>query len=111
MPVHPLTKLIQEDMVPSLGVTEPGAIALAAAKARTYIDGEIHSICVRMNSGIYKNAFTCGIPGTDHFGAAYAAALGVLIGDPSLGLEVLAGVTPEAERQAEQMIKDGQVHL
>lgn len=111
MPVHPLTKLIQEDMVPSLGVTEPGAIALAAAKARTYIDGEIRSICVRMNSGIYKNAFTCGIPGTDHFGAAYAAALGVLIGDPSLGLEVLAGVTLEAERQAEQMIKDGQVHL
>ena len=49
MPVHPLTKLIQEDMVPSLGVTEPGAIALAAAKARTYIDGEIRSICVRMN--------------------------------------------------------------
>ena len=29
-----LTELIREDMKPALGVTEPGAIAFAAAKAR-----------------------------------------------------------------------------
>ena len=34
--MHPLTKLIREDMKPALGVTEPGAIAFAVAKARKY---------------------------------------------------------------------------
>ena len=36
-----LTRLIKEDMKPALGVTEPGAIAFAVAKARDYTEGEI----------------------------------------------------------------------
>ena len=56
-----LTELIREDMKPALGVTEPGAIAFAAAKARSYTNGAVLSVIVRLNSGMYKNAFTCGI--------------------------------------------------
>ena len=36
--MHELTKLIRDDMVPALGVTEPGPIAFCVAKARTLID-------------------------------------------------------------------------
>ena len=36
-----LTELIREDMKPALGVTEPGAIAFAAAKARSYTNGAV----------------------------------------------------------------------
>ena len=32
--MHPLTQLIYHDMKPALGVTEPGAIAFAVAKAK-----------------------------------------------------------------------------
>ena len=39
--MHELTELIRQDMKPALGVTEPGAIAFAAATARTYAPGEI----------------------------------------------------------------------
>ena len=31
--MNPLTQLIRDDMKPALGVTEPGAIAFAVAKA------------------------------------------------------------------------------
>ena len=58
--MHPLTKLIHDDMIPALGVTEPGAIAFAAARARSLTKGPIQSVAVAMNSGLYKNAFTCG---------------------------------------------------
>ncbi len=37
--MHELTKLIRSDMVPALGVTEPGAIAFAVAKARSFTRG------------------------------------------------------------------------
>ena len=63
--MHILTKIIKEDMKPALGVTEPGAIAFAVAKAKSYITEEIEKVKVRLNSGIYKNAFTCGIPNSD----------------------------------------------
>ncbi len=57
-----LTKLIQGDMRPALGVTEPGAIAFAVAKAKEHVEGELKGVRLVLNSGMYKNAFTCGIP-------------------------------------------------
>ncbi len=56
-----LTELIREDMKPALGVTEPGAIAFAVASAKKYTEGKIVNVHVALNSGMYKNAFTCGI--------------------------------------------------
>ena len=50
--MHPLTKLIHDDMIPALGVTEPGAIAFAAARARSLTKGPILSVVVAMNSGL-----------------------------------------------------------
>ena len=47
-------------MKPALGVTEPAAIALACAQARALSDEPVEKVVVRVNSGIYKNAFTCG---------------------------------------------------
>ena len=109
--MHELTKLIREDMKPALGVTEPGAIAFAAAKARSCVPGEVKSIKVSMNSGMYKNAFTCGIPGTDQVGSAYAAALGTVAGDPEKGLECLACVTEEDNVKARELIRAGRVSV
>ena len=63
-----LTQLIYEDMKPALGVTEPGAIAFAVATAKSHIQGTVQQVDLRLNSGMYKNAFTCGIPGSDQVG-------------------------------------------
>ncbi len=52
--MHELTELIKNDMKPALGVTEPGAIAYAVAKAKEYVGGELKSIVVNLNSGMYK---------------------------------------------------------
>ena len=49
--MHQLTDLIRSDMKPALGVTEPGAIAYAAAKARSCLTEPVQSIHVTMNSG------------------------------------------------------------
>ena len=88
-----LTRLIREDMRPALGVTEPGAIAFAVSKARTYVKGAVTGVELRLNSGMYKNAYTCGIPNSRFMGNEYAAALGLLAGKPEMGLECLAEVT------------------
>jgi len=104
-----LTKLIKDDMRPALGVTEPGAIAFAVAKAKQYTEGEVNKVRVALNSGMYKNAFTCGIPNSSRYGNLYAAALGALAAKANLGLESLADITPEDDDAAAKMVEEGKV--
>ena len=62
-----------------------------------------------MNSGMYKNAFTCGIPNSNEVGNMFAAALGVVAGNADKGLESLADVTPEDNVKAQEMIDQGKI--
>lgn len=109
--MHILTEIIKEDMKPALGVTEPGAIAFAVAKAKSYITEEIEKVKVRLNSGIYKNAFTCGIPNSDEVGNLFAAALGVVAGKADRGLESLEDVTKEDNKKAQKLIDEGKIKV
>lgn len=102
------TGLLKNEMKPALGVTEVGAIALAAARAYAAVGGELQGIRMVMNGGMYKNAFSCAIPGTEELGCNMAAALGALGGDWTLGLEVLKNITAAhvAEAKALQIPMD-----
>lgn len=106
-----LTELIKKDMKPALGVTEPGAIAFAVATAREYAEGEILKVRVALNSGMYKNAFTCGIPNSDKFGNLYAAALGAVAAEAGLGLESLANITERDNERAAELVEAGRVEV
>lgn len=108
--MHPLTELIRSDMKPALGVTEPGAIAFAVSTAGSYLTGEIQEVSIALNSGMYKNAFTCGIPGSSHYGNLYAAALGAVAGKPELGLMSLRDVTEADNLAAETLVKRHLIH-
>lgn len=100
-------------MKPALGVTEPGAIAYACARAKSYVKGAVKHVDLTLNSGMYKNAFTCGIPHSPYVGTRYAAALGIVAGRWEKELESLEDVTHEDILAACQLIDEGkiQVHL
>lgn len=109
--MHALTELIKSDMKPALGVTEPGAIAFAVSTAKAHIKGTVKRVGLRLNSGMYKNAFTCGIPGTSEVGNYCAAALGAVAADPKKGLECLEGIGKAEEEAAGEMIKAGMISV
>lgn len=109
--MHVLTELIRKDMKPALGVTEPGAIAFAVSTARTNIAGNVEKVKVRLNSGMYKNAYTCGIPNSAGYGNLHAAALGAVAAKPELGLESLAHITPNDDKEAEELVRQGRVEV
>lgn len=109
--MNQLTKLIFDDMKPALGVTEPGAIAFAVAAAVGKVGGETEKISLRLNSGMYKNAFTCGIPGSRHVGILYAAAIGASGADPKKGLECMEGVTPEQRHLADILVSENKIQI
>lgn len=106
-----LTRLIFEDMRPALGVTEPGAIAFAVASAKEYVTGDLLQIRLVLNSGMYKNAFTCGIPNSRELGNEYAAALGYVAAEASRGLECLDGVKPSDNQRAKELVRAGLIQV
>ena len=103
MTTFDFTSLLKSEIKPALGVTEVGAIALAAARAYDAVGGSLLHIQMVMNGGMYKNAFSCAIPGTEELGCEMAAALGALGGDWKLGLEVLKNINADHVAQAKAL--------
>ena len=96
--------LINREVIPAIGCTEPIAVALAVAKASETLGRCPEKITVYLSANILKNAMGVGIPGTGMIGLPIAVALGALIGKSEYKLEVLKDSTPEAVEQGKKMI-------
>ena len=87
-------KILEEELIPAMGCTEPIAIALAAAKARTLLGCLPDGCRVEVSGNIIKNVKAVTVPNTGGLkGIEAAAAAGVVAGRAELGLEVLSQVT------------------
>ncbi|CAH2713872.1 hypothetical protein BACCIP111895_01026 [Neobacillus rhizosphaerae] len=109
MTKHKILTILEKELVVALGCTEPVAIVLAAATAKSYAPGRIKAISVMVSGNIIKNAKSVGIPGMSAKGLEFAAALGATAGDPNKQLEVLNGLTMQDERRALKLIEEGKV--
>lgn len=106
-----ITELIQREVVPALGCTEPIAVALAAAKASKLLGGTPDKVEMLLSDNIIKNAMGVGIPGTGMFGLPIAIALGAIAGKPEQELEVLKDITPNDITVAKEFIADRRITI
>ena len=96
--------LINREVVPAIGCTEPIAVALCVAKATEALGYKPEKIKALLSANILKNAMGVGIPGTGMIGLPIAIALGALIGKSEYQLEVLKDSTPEAVEEGKKLI-------
>lgn len=99
-----LIALIQDQIRPAVGCTEPGAAAYAAAVAAQTLGETPERLTVSVSRNILKNAMGVGIPGTDMVGLPIAVALGALCGDAGAGLAVLHNITDEDVARAQKLV-------
>ena len=106
-----ITRLVHHWVVPAIGCTEPICVALATSRAAEVLGCRPVKIEALLSANILKNAMGVGIPGTGMVGLPIAIALGTLIGQSSLGLEVLRNCTPEAVEMGKHYIDEERISI
>lgn len=106
-----IINLINKEVVPAVGCTEPMAVALCAAKAAEVLGCRPQKVRAQLSANILKNAMGVGIPGTGMIGLPIAIALGTLIGKSEYQLEVIKDLTPEALEEGKAFIKEQRITI
>ena len=99
--------LIQREVVVATGCTEPGAVALAVAKARETLGCMPETTQLLLSKNVFKNALGVGIPGTGMVGLPIAVAIALTAGDSSRQLEVLTVISDEVSAAKTWLANNG----
>lgn len=93
-------EILRRELVCAMGCTEPIAIAYCAAVARAALGALPERVTVESSGNIIKNVKSVVVPNTDgRRGIAVAAAVGILGGDETAGLQVISNVSAAAKAQ------------
>lgn len=100
-------KILQEELVPATGCTEPIAIAYGAAKARELLGVLPESVLVEASGNIIKNVKSVVVPNINSLkGIEAAAAAGIVAGQSDRILEVISEVTPAQRAEIRAYLAD-----
>ena len=106
-----IIKLVNREVVPAIGCTEPMCVALCTARATELLGRRPERIEARLSANILKNAMGVGIPDTGMIGLPIAIALGALIGKSEYRLEVLKDLTPKALEEGKKFIAEERIDI
>ena len=101
--------LVNREVVPAVGCTEPMAVALCTARATELLGCKPEGIKVLLSANILKNAMGVGIPGTGMIGLPIAIALGSLIGKSDYQLEVIKDLSPESLEEGKRFVAEDRI--
>lgn len=101
--------ILQADVIPATGCTEPVSLAFAAAVAARRLGQPVERVEAKVSANLMKNGMGVMVPGTGRTGLYIAAAVGSLGGNPDRGLEVLEGIGPDEIAAAKEMVDTGKV--
>ena len=100
-------KILEEELVPAMGCTEPIALAYCAAKARETLGEMPDKVIIGASGSIIKNVKSVIVPNTDHMkGIPAAAVAGIVAGDASRELECIASVPHEKTVEMREFLKN-----
>ena len=104
--------ILEEELRPAMGCTEPIALAYAGAKAREILGALPTRIDVFASGNIIKNVKSVVVPNTGGLrGIAAAVCAGVVAGDANKQLEVISTVTHEQQVALKSYMAETEVNI
>ena len=105
-------KILEEELRPAMGCTEPIALAYAGAKARELLGTLPDRITVWVSGNIIKNVKSVVVPNTGGLhGIAAAVCAGVVAGKAEKQLEVISCVSPEEQAALKAYMQTARVEI
>lgn len=105
-------KILEEELIPAMGCTEPIALAYAAAKAREILGALPDRVEIGASGSIIKNVKSVIVPNTGHLrGIPAAAAAGIIAGKAEKSLEVISEVSSEQIEQIKDFLETAQISV
>ncbi len=100
-------RLLERELVPAMGCTEPIAVAYAAAVATRELGILPEAVDISVSANIIKNVKGVTVPNTGGLhGLKAATAAGIIAGDPESKLLVISQVTKEQQDRISQYLKE-----
>ena len=106
-----IISLINREVVPAVGCTEPMCVSLCVAKATETLGCRPEKITALLSANILKNAMGVGIPDTGMIGLPIAIALGALVGKSEYQLEVIKDLTREILEEGKQYVSEDHIDI
>ena len=104
--------ILNEELRPAMGCTEPIALAYAGAKARQLLGQLPERIEAFISGNIIKNVKSVIVPNTDGLhGIGPAICAGVVAGNADLELEVISQVSREEQLALKEFLKEIPVEI
>jgi L-cysteine desulfidase len=104
--------LLQSELVPAAGCTEPIAIAYCAATMREVLGGLPDRVRIGVSGNILKNAKSVTVPLTGgRKGIPAAVAAGIIAGDPSKELLVISNIPADKAAEIRQYADAARIEL
>ena len=101
--------ILEEELIPAMGCTEPIAIAYAAAVARKHLGLRPQRIHIGVSGNIIKNVKSVVVPHTGGLrGIPASAAAGIVAGEADKKLEVLSRVGKDQIADIKEYLKEAQ---
>lgn len=105
-----IKEIFVSEVFPAIGCTEPISCAYACAAASEQLNAPMDRIDLIVDPGTFKNGAAVTIPNSEgQKGNVIAAAMGAMIAQSSLRLEILKAVTPEILERAKQFVDEGRL--
>jgi len=105
-------QILKEELVPAMGCTEPIAIAYCAAKARDVLETVPDRVVIEVSGNIVKNVKSVVVPNTDgRKGIETSAAIGIMGGDSTKALQVIANVTEQQKKDMVSFLEHAQIKV
>lgn len=102
--------ILEEELIPAMGCTEPIAIAYAASIARAALGMLPEHVEIHVSGNIIKNVKSVIVPHTGELhGIEAAVAAGLVAGDQQRELEVIADVTEEQIKQIKAYLEQTEI--
>ncbi len=107
-----ILNILDEEIVPAEGCTEPIALAYVGAKAREILNETIEKVTIKVSGNMIKNVKSVVVPNSGGMvGIETSVAMGIVAGDAKKDLMVISDITKDDMIKVKEFLNDKKIEI